>query len=444
MKLLPVGVGSADQKIGIRARIVTSLFAIIVVLLGFGPALVRALPSLAPLVENGPNAAVVLVALITFTQMRSENLVSTPLVKWFELFMLICVGSWIVTFWQYPALATYGIRAVVFGLLASFMLQRSYLPFSALSFLKNVVLLVILLNCLVALRQAIFGLSGTELDTLVNAGSSYQVGETTRLLGMMSTGQDLSVLTGAGVVWTLVAISRQGFRNAGILTILVALSSSIATFLILQRSAILGIACGVVVVTLPLARNAVLNGGKLKKSSFLILGTILVGGIIAFGIFIPDRMSIAVDRFQSLFGLGNDYSFNQRQETTLPVSLDLVRSNPFGYGIGASGPVGSQQAPVGPLANFDLGGLIADNGYIFMALQLGLLGAFVFLAMLVQWIRYGSFFVRTGSHFLAGSGVVGFLCGIMLSGTFWALTSPILIVLVLASIPLREFPSKPT
>lgn len=407
---------------------------VLMVACGAGPGLSRYMVGLKPVLNALPDICVVVLGIVVICIPRLRNFKRTSAWTIAWVFMtwvvLVSIPSIAALTWQ----GVYGLRTMAWGLVIAVLMQTMVLSLKTRNYIRVLLLIVLLANMLVALVQSVVGLSAAELQGLIEAGASYQVESQTRLLGLQATGQEMSMLAGSAFVWACATIVSRGFRNAGVLVWLLGLSSAVVTLVVLQRSALIGalVALGILVISI--------GAGSLKArraASSRRLAT--VGGasmlaIVVLAVLAPERVDLALARFQTLFGLSSDYSFSVRQETTLPVALRLLADQPFGYGLGASGPVAAKFAPSGPLAEYPLGGIAADNGYIFVALQIGILGAILFVLMLVLWAWRGSFIDLTPQDRLAPRAVVCFLAAIMISGSFWGLTGPMAMVTMLASL----------
>lgn len=335
----------------------------------------------------------------------------------------------------------YGLRSVVWGLVIAMLLQSKLVSGGVARVLQTLVLLVLLANMLVALVQAVVGLSATELQTLIEAGASYQVESQTRLLGLQATGQELSMFAGSGFVWACATVVNLGFRRSGVLVWSVGILSAVVTLVVLQRSALIGAFAALAILVVSMASRSYHGRRGASARRFASVAGAAMVAIAALAVLSPDRVDLAISRFQTLFGLSTDYSFSVRQGTTLPVALKLLGEQPLGYGLGSSGPVAAKYAPAGPLADFPLGGIAADNGYLYMALQVGIPGVLFFGVLLASWITCGGFVRVAPRDRLAPRVVLVYLAAIMLSGSFWGLTGSMAVVVMLASVNISSLSS---
>lgn len=413
--------------------IFTASVLALVIACGAAPGVSRYVTVLKAPLNIAPDICMAVLLLASVFGQRSHTARKSP--AWYaaSLFLLWIFIVSVPSLVSMGPQAVYGLRAMVWGLVIAMVLQTTPLTFRERGTIRSVVLTVLLANMAVALWQAVFGLSAVDLRELAEAGASYQVDSQTRLLGLQATGQELSMLAGSAFVWACATMVVKGFREAGPLVWILGLSSAVVTLVVLQRSALVGALFALAVLVFSL--GSVRTSGKRERAAhrFAAVVGISMLSVVALAALAPERVDLALQRFQTLFGLSSDYSFNVRQDTTLPVALRLMGEGPLGYGLGASGPVAAKFAPDGPLAAYPLGGIAADNGYIFVALQLGIPGLALFLLLLFTWAKYGTFLRVPLQQQPSPRAVVCFLSAIMLSGSFWGLTGAMAVVAVLAS-----------
>jgi hypothetical protein len=426
-------------------QILIGLFSgLMVVACGAGPGVSRYFPATKPVVALLPDAgfAMLLLVGVIFCRSRESKKTAAWTAGWIFLIcvMVIAVPSISVLGQQ----GLFGLRALAWGLVIAMTVQSKLVDATIALRLRTLVLLVLVSNMLVALVQAVVGLSAVDLQALAEAGASYQVESQTRLLGLQATGQELSMLAGSGFVWSCAIVVSRGFRRTGTLVWMLGVLSAVVTLVVLQRSALVGAFAAMAVVIFSVG-SATFKGrrGASARRFGVVVGAALVS-ISVLAVVTPDRVDLALSRFATLFGLSTDYSFSVRQDTTLPVALRLIGEQPFGYGLGASGPVAARYAPAGPLADFPLGGIAADNGYLYMALQVGIPGVILFGILLLSWAICGGFVELAPRERLAPRAVVTFLGAIMISGSFWGLTGSMAVVVILASINDSRYVSEHT
>jgi O-antigen ligase len=91
-----------------------------------------------------------------------------------------------------------------------------------------------------------------------------------------------------------------------------------------------------------------------------------------------------------------------------------------------------------------LGRVVTDSGYLQVAVQLGLPGLFLFIAMLLSMARDLVWRASAGSPLAAGAlGALVALMIAMLGGGYWGLTAPASIFAVVVGLALREAPPSP-
>ncbi|MDD7835649.1 hypothetical protein [Paenarthrobacter sp. AB444] len=418
-----------ESLVALAFSVVTAL---LLVVCGVGPGLGRYLPVIKPVLNLIPDICVVLLVILAiFVPRYNTRFTNAGRVAW--LFILLCLLVAIPSIATLAVQGVYGLRSMLWGLVIALLLQTSPLPIRSRTRIRRVLIGVLVTNMLVALFQAVVGLNAVELQSLVEAGSSFQVGSQTRLLGLQATGQELSMVAGSAFVWVCAVVVVRGFKQVGLFMLILGGTSAVVTLVVLQRSALIGALAAIAILVLGIGTQAVNSGGRAVRRIASIAGGCIFA-VVGLALVAPDRVDLALARFQSLFGLSTDYSFSVRQEITLPVALRLIGEQPLGYGLGASGPVASSFAPAGPLAAYPLGGLAADNGYLFVALQVGLPGLAVFVLLLALWVWDGGFVVLPPQDRMPPRAVVSFLAAIMLSGSFWGLTGSMAVIAVLASL----------
>ena len=406
----------------------------LVVTCGAAPGLIRYFASLKALLNILPDLCVAVLLVTSVLVQRPAVHVKSA--AWYTawLFILCAAVVSVPSVLSMGSQGMYGLRAMIWGLVIAMLVQNMPLPSRMMKHIRLAVLGVLMANMLVALWQAVFGLSATELRELAEAGASYQVETQTRLLGLQATGQELSMLAGSAFVWACATIVMKGFREAGPLVWILGLTSAVVTLVVLQRSALIGALVALAVLALSLGSwRFAGRRGRVARRLLVVAGVSMLS-VVGLAALAPERVDVALERFQSLFGLSSDYSFNVRQDTTLPVALRLIGEAPLGYGLGASGPVAAKFLPQGPLSDYPLGGIAADNGYLFVALQLGIPGLAVFTLLLFIWATCGSFLKVSPQDKLSSRVVICFLAAIMLSGSFWGLTGAMAVIAVLASV----------
>lgn len=352
------------------------------------------------------------------------------------LFLIVAMASAAVVSTTDPELALFGLRGLSLALVTVFAVQAATPARAEMLLISRALYAALLLNFLAAVSQAIFGYGAAELENLANAGSTYLVGDQVRLSGLQPSGQDFALMSGAAAAWGLSQLVRYGFRNMGRLPLVVLGLSLLTTLLSLQRGALVGVlasAATIGMIAIFSSRRVVTLGRIIGRVLMLFL-TALTGALVASQL-APGQTGEALNRFFSLFAIGSDHSWRTRQSVTLPTTLGLIDSNPWGYGVGASGPVAASFGNRAPLHNYPLGGVAADNGFLFVALQLGVIGALLFAAMLLTWAINGRLIRNHANDHWGAIAVVAFTTGAMLTGAYWGLASTMTVVLALATLP---------
>jgi O-antigen ligase len=352
--------------------------------------------------------------------------------KDFLLIILLLAFAFAITSLFYPELAFLGLKSLgqplIFGLSCYIIYSRTRTFERGLLLIK----VLLLLNVSNGLRQAIFGLTNVETLLLTNSGSSFLVGDQSRVLGFQNSGQDFAFLAGITFVYGAVGWLRD--QNAGtrykfeqMLNVALISVGAVASIASLQRSIMIGI----VIALAALSVNSVRTKSGRKFVAYAVMVSTLV--LAAGSLLLSDRFSLALDRLANSQSL-TDGSFQTRSLVTVPLSLGLISESPwFGYGLGSSGPAAAQ-APNGPLFAFPLGGTIADNGYFYLTLQLGIPAALVFLFVLFKW-AFTNKILNSSYEFEEAktlNPLIFYLLGCMLGGSFLPLSAPMTILIIVS------------
>ncbi|RUQ86619.1 O-antigen ligase family protein [Labedella gwakjiensis] len=297
----------------------------------------------------------------------------------------------------------------------------------ARKFILGAIASVVLVNIVVGLRQAIFGLSAEEIRSATEGLSTYSVGDQIRLMGTFQSNQDMGLFLACMAPALLVAgLRASGRAKAGFFVVATLLY--VVNFLSLTRTSLIaGVTVGLLALAIWSRGEFVLR--VLRNLLVVLAGTaIFVSVLIALGV---PRVQAAVDRALTLTNLDADGSFNSRRDATLPIAWNAFTSHPLGAGAGAAGPVSQQFAEVAPL-----GYLNADNGYLMIGLQMGFLGLailiWMLLAVVVSLGRRGTA-LRT-----AGAAAALALAVAMLTAGYWSLLAPICIVAAVVGVAMSE------
>lgn len=287
---------------------------------------------------------------------------------------------------------------------------------------------IIVGNMVVALRQAIFGLTAAEVAEAIESDSTYLVGEQVRLMATFATNQDFGLFLSASLPATLAVALMTKSRRLRIGSWLMTLVIAVVIVLSLTRTALVAAAVAAVVLIFLWARGS--------ATTRIIKGTVtisVVGGIAVFFFSAIDaqRFQDAVARFTTLFDLYEDRSFNARADVVLPRAIAAVGENPLGYGAGAAGPVSQQFPEVAPL-----GGFTTDNGYLMFAAQIGIHGALgltLLLLTVMVFTRRG----RTVASVAAAGVICAFLVALFFA-QYWSLLAPVTFAAVVVGIGVAQ------
>lgn len=275
----------------------------------------------------------------------------------------------------------------------------------------------IVANVLLSLRQAVFGMDGAEIAQAQAGASTFQSGEWIRLMGTFATNQDFGLLSGCvAPAMFVLALTYRGSGRAWLFVLTIALYGVV--ILSLTRTALIASVAAATFGLLFLARG----GATTRAVRAVVIGSSLIFIASAVLTQIPDpRVQDAVLRATTLFDLSDDVSFNARRNATLPRAIAAFQQSPFGSGAGSAGPVSQSfpmQAPFGPMTT--------DNGYLMVAIQVGIIGVAAFVLMLLMLAVHlaGSSSILSKA---ASASIVALLVA-MISAQYWALLAPISMV----------------
>src|SRR6185312_16818680 len=184
-----------------------------------------------------------------------------------------------------------------------------------------------------------------------------------------------------------------------------------------------------------IARDPVMRRRIVVSALAVVLVAYLAVTVVAGRALSQDQSQTLGTRVTSIFSPGQDYAFQQRQTRVWPQALHAIEAHPLGVGAGAAGPLSQARddAPLGPL--------VPDDGYLLVAVDLGLPGLALFVTalglMLVElWRR-----ARLGAlAAVAAFGALVALCVAMFTGNFVSLISPSCAWAVLMGLGLRAQP----
>lgn len=276
---------------------------------------------------------------------------------------------------------------------------------------------VSLLNAVWAIRQSLVGFTGAELSLVYSSGATYLVGDQVRSMGLLLSNQEFGLLAACLAPAFLVLALRPGQRR--LLYGSTSLLLYVAVILSLTRTAVVA---SVLVGVLGLLAWA--PGREVVLRTLAVITLIVSVSVSAYWLLLQipnDRVQGALVRIGTMLDLANDGSANARQDRTYPKVLAYISANPLGYGAGSAGPVSGQFPTQSPL------GLVnADNGYLMIAVQVGVAGAIVFALMLAV---SGLWLARSGSApaKAAAAALLALMIAMVLAG-YWSLIAPITLV----------------
>ena len=290
--------------------------------------------------------------------------------------------------------------------------------------LLAVIILGLAVNAVYAIRQAFVGLTPAEIQMSTEGVSTYRVGLDIRLSGAQRGNQDFALLMGC-MAPALLCLALLARRWRVILWALTA-SLYLATFVSLTRTAVIASVAATVLVLALNPRASVTR----RAQGFLGL---LAGGLVTWWLLglvdQSNRLGASFRRTATLFDLGGDRSFDDRVTSTLPYAWSVFESQPLGAGPGAAGPVSQLYPEFAPF-----GTVTSDNGYLMIAIQLGIIGVAAFVAALVGILAM--LLARRQKCLTALPGaasIAALLVGMTLAG-YWSLLAPISLIFVFVGV----------
>lgn len=379
-------------------------------------------------------ALIVLVGLVMLPRARVPRVVTVPGL----LFLALATLSMLFAVPSSPEYALRGWVALVtaplavvgtLGVAQAVAKNRS----SAVSAIWSTVIGLTVLNILLGFKQALLGLDAAETRSATEGESTYKVGEQIRLMGGFLSNQDMGLfLACLAPAFLVLALGSRGRRQRWLCVLSGLLY--VVNFLSLTRTSLIaGVLAGVVALFVWGAGDVVL---RVMKNVLVVAGGVGLGALVLSSLNIA-RVNDAVARAATLFDLSEDGSFNSRQNSTLPIAWAKFLVNPLGSGVGSSGPV-SQQFP----GTAPFGYTNADNGYLNIAIQLGIQGFIVFVVLLVAVI---ALLGRRGAGVMANaaSAAALALAIAMLTAGYWSLLAPMSLIGVFVGLGLAARSPKP-
>lgn len=328
----------------------------------------------------------------------------------------------------------YGVRLLALPLLLMLAVKEADLSPREVRFLLGLMAIGWSVSVAVAARQWLTSFSGAELAWIQRLGSTYLVGDEIRLMGAAQSNQDFGFF--AAIAFPVVSVLALGARTPRHRALLgaLAVASLAVLFGSLVRSSLLGGVVGAV------AAAAAAGISMRDRKRLLALGAALVVVVWAAATVLPAALLPAGKaqtlqrRVGSIFSPQGDHAVNARRTGTWPRALAAIEAHPLGAGAGAAGPL-SQAHP----AESPLGALAPDNGYLLVAVQLGIPGLLLFAALLGQMGRDLRRGARAGSRLAAaGFGALAALSVAMLLGGYWSLLAPASLFAIVVGLGLRE------
>jgi O-Antigen ligase len=330
-----------------------------------------------------------------------------------------------------------GVRGLVMTVVVALAVKGAPLTRRDVRLVVGALALGWAVNVAFAARQWLGAFTPAEVQWIEDLGSTYLVGDQIRLLGAMRSNQDFAFLAAVAVPAVVAFAFRAPTPRARAWLSAFALASLAVLFGSLVRSGLVG---GVVGAGVALAASAATVAERRRLLTGAIVAAALLwtaAGLAPAAILPENKAEALADRVVSIFSPGQDFAVQAREQETWPFALRQIEAHPFGAGPGSAGPVSQARpddAPLGPV--------VPDNGYLLIAVQLGIGGVLVFVAMLAAlgaqlWRR-----ARAGST--AAAAAVGGLAALsvaMFAGSYWSLVAPGAMLGVLVGLGLRDAPA---
>jgi putative inorganic carbon (HCO3(-)) transporter len=286
---------------------------------------------------------------------------------------------------------------------------------------------IVAANIVVGFRQAVLGFDAREIAAAARAESTYLVGDQIRLMGTFSVNQEFGLLASCFSPALLIATLRaRGSVRTWLLSLTVAMYA--VTFLSLTRTSLIAsVGSGLVAVLVWSGRTW--STRVVRTVAFVVV--VVAASAIVLSVFRIERVNDALERAATLFSLESDKSFRARADENLPFAISVFSEHPFGLGAGAAGPVSQQYPAAAPL-----GTITTDNGYLMIAIQLGIVGLIAFVWMLTAALRCLAR-TQTTISTAAAAAILGLLLA-MATAQYWSLLPPIAAVGALVGIGLAD------
>lgn len=339
------------------------------------------------------------------------------------VYLLLCGATALATVHTSLALAARGGLSLVFPVLVALavvgVLRRATRASEQRKrrILTVTVAGIFIANIIVALRQAFAGFTGAELALIDRTESTYGVGDTIRSMGLLPTNQDFGFLIACLTPAALVATTRLP-RKPRIVVLAFGVIGVVALLTSLTRTSLIA-----ATVALLIGLFAWGQGATLRR---VVKYTAVTGGVSAtvwwaLSTSTNRRAQETIERINTLTDLSEDRSFQDRTGDVYPRAIAAINENLLGAGAGSAGPVSQQYSNVAPY-----GGLTTDNGYLMIAVQVGILGILAFTYML--WAAIRALTVHLDAYSAAAATSVLALAVALISAQYWSLSAPAAVV----------------
>lgn len=327
----------------------------------------------------------------------------------------------------------FGVRSLVLPLVAVLIVKEAELSKRDVGFVLSMLVLGWCVNIGFALRQWIVDFTGAEITWIEDLDATYLVGDQIRLMGAMQSNQDFGLLACVAVpTVTAYFFAAERRTQRTLLGVLLLLSFAVL-FGSLIRSTLVGGVVGALVAAVIVA-TAAAGRARLVAYGITVVAILLTLFLVAPGTLLPEnKAETLATRVASIFDPASDPSFQQRGSEAWPRMLRIIGANPLGGGPGSAGPLSQAREGDAPF-----GSVVPDNGYLLMAVQLGIIGAVAFVLMLLAWLRDAVARARQGlpAAAAAAGAVVGAMVA-MLAGSYWSLVDPAVTFGVIVGLGLR-------
>ncbi|MFE7631556.1 O-antigen ligase family protein [Kocuria sp. NPDC057446] len=338
-------------------------------------------------------------------------------------YLFICGAVAFATILISPLLAARGFLALVFPVLVTLAIVGVLRRHTGASeqrkrrLLTLTVVGVFVANIVVALRQAFIGFTGPELTLIDRSVSTHGIDGTIRSMGLLPTNQDFGFLVACLTPAALVAATQLP-RRPRIAVLIIGIIGVVALLTSLTRTSLVAATVALLLGLFAWGRGTTL--GRVAKY------TALTGGLSAavwwwLSASSSTRAQETRDRILTLTDLSQDRSFQDRSGDVYPRAIAAINENLLGAGAGSAGPVSQRYPSLAPY-----GSLTTDNGYLMIAVQIGVIGALVFTFML--WATIRALTAHVDAYRAAAATAVLSLAVAFISAQYWSLSAPAAVV----------------